>query len=472
MDKLDLENIRHVTSDSREVGPDSIFVAIAGNKEDGHKYIVDAINRGAKIIVCAHDFNEPNHPDKVQYFPVMEPRVALSEIAAALYTPKPDNIVAVTGTSGKTSVAFYFKQIVEMLGKSAASVGTLGVIATGFTKVGALTTPNTADLHRTLQDLAKRDINYVALEASSHGLHQYRLDSVILKAAAITNFSHEHLDYHHSMEEYFNAKMRLFKALLPRTSPAIINADMEEYQTIATICKKRDIAVLSYGFASNWLELREVKQTSEHLLVRMVAEGKDYTLKYKHIIGEFQAYNILCAVGLAVACGFNLPDALAVTTNLISAPGRMQKIDGHNVFVDYAHKAQALEKALQTLRAGFPGKIIIVFGCGGDRDREKRPIMGAIASKYADLTIVTDDNPRSENPISIRAAILASCPNAVEIGDRKQAIAYAIENITSPNDAVLIAGKGHETYQIVGDKVVDFDDFEIAKQHLAAKPER
>ena len=463
MININLDNINHITSDSRNVTANSIFVAILGLKDDGHKYIENAIAKGCRIIICSKTLAP--HID-VKFIQVDEPRIALSELAAKIYSPQPKHIVAVTGTNGKTSVAYYFKQIIKLLGKKSASIGTLGALADGFPVESTLTTPSTEDLHQILQKLAQKNVNYVAIEASSHGLNQHRLDNVKLKAAAITNFSREHLDYHHTMEEYFSAKMLLFNSVLPTYGTAVLNADMDEYPDIAKLCNQREQKIISFGKNSDNLKLISVEQTQDYLSIKIKAYGNDHKIQFKHIVGDFQAYNILCAIGLVISCGFDLKQILPVISKLYSAPGRMQKIGDANVFVDYAHKPEALEKALQVLRKGFSGKIIVVFGCGGDRDQGKRPIMGEIAKKYGDVVIVTDDNPRSEDPKSIRNDIMQTCDMAVEIGDREEAIKYAIEAISSPNDAVLIAGKGHETYQIVGNKTSEFDDCKVAEKYL------
>ncbi len=460
---INLDKINHITSDSRYVTAHSIFVAISGLKEDGHRYIDDAIAKGCRIIICSKTFTP--HAN-VKFIQVDEPRIALSELAAKIYTPQPKHIVAITGTNGKTSVAYYFKQIIELLGDKSASIGTLGVLANGFPAENTLTTPSTEHLHQILQKLAQNNIDYVAIEASSHGLAQHRMNHVKLKAAAITNFSREHLDYHHTMEEYFAAKMRLFTSILPNGGIAVLNADMEEYSDIADICKQRRQKIISFGKNSNDLKLVSVEQHQDYLLLKIQAYGADHEIKFEHIVGDFQAYNILCAIGLVMGCGFDLKQILPVISKLYSAPGRMQKIGDANVFVDYAHKPEALEKALQVLRTSFSGKVIVVFGCGGDRDQGKRPIMGEIAKKYGDIVIVTDDNPRSENPKLIRNAIMQTCDTAIEIGDREQAIKYAVEAIVSADDAVLIAGKGHETYQIVGTKTFEFDDCKMAEKYL------
>ncbi len=460
---INLDNINHVTSDSRYVTANSIFVAISGTKDDGHKYIDDAIAKGCKIIICSQ---KPTAHKNVNFIQIAEPRIALSEIAKRIYTPHPENIVAITGTSGKTSVAYYFKQIIESLGNKSASIGTLGVLADGFAIENTLTTPSTEQLHKILQKLAQKNINYVAIEASSHGLDQHRLDHVKLKAAAIINFSRDHLDYHHTMKEYFAAKMRLFTNVLPSNETAVLNTDMKEYPDIAKICKQREQKVISFGKNSDDLKLVSVEQDQNYLSLKIKAYGVDHEINCEHIVGNFQAYNILCAIGLVMGCGFDLSQILPVISKLYSAPGRMQKIGNANVFVDYAHKPEALEKTLQTLRASFTGKVIVVFGCGGDRDQGKRPIMGEIAKKYGDIVIVTDDNPRSEEPKSIRNAIMQTCDTAIEIGDREQAIKHAIEAISSPDDAVLIAGKGHEAYQIVGTETLEFDDCKIAEKYL------
>jgi UDP-N-acetylmuramoyl-L-alanyl-D-glutamate--2,6-diaminopimelate ligase len=460
---INLDNINHVTSDSRYVTANSIFVAISGTKDDGHKYIDDAIAKGCKIIICSQ---KPTAHENVNFIQVAETRIALSEIAKRIYTPHPKNIVAITGTSGKTSVAYYFKQIIESLGNKSASIGTLGVLADGFPIENTLTTPSTEQLHKILQKLAQKNVNYVAIEASSHGLDQHRLDHVELKAAAIINFSRDHLDYHHTMEEYFAAKMRLFTNVLPNDGTAVLNTDMNEYPDIAKICKQRGQKVISFGKNSDDLKLVSVEQGQNHLSLKIKVYGVDHEINCEHIVGNFQAYNILCSIGLVMGCGFDLSKILPVISKLYSAPGRMQKIGNANVFVDYAHKPEALEKTLQTLRTSFTGKVIVVFGCGGDRDQGKRPIMGEIAKKHGDIVIVTDDNPRNEDPKSIRNAIMQTCDTAIEIGDREQAIKYAIEAISSPDDAVLIAGKGHEAYQIVGTETFEFDDCKMAEKYL------
>ncbi len=466
MISIDFNKITNVTEDSREVDENSVFVAIKGFKEDGHKYIKSAIDKGAKIIVCANDFIISPSYQQMSFIKVAEPRIALSEIAATIYTPKPSNIVAITGTNGKTSVAYFFQQIIHLLRKTSASVGTLGVIADHFTIDSKLTTPSTAQLHKILQHLSRKKIDYVALEASSHGLHQHRLDHIKLKAAAITNFSHEHLDYHHTMDEYFLAKMSLFSRILLDNTFAIINADIKEYKQIASICTKRKQQIISYGYNSEYLKITLIEQRPTMLKVNLYANKENYYLTFPNVTGDFQAYNIMCAIGLVIACGFALSEILPVVSALHSAPGRMQKIENSNIFIDYSHKPEALEKALQVLRGSFAGKLIVVFGCGGDRDQVKRPIMGEIADKYSDLVIVTDDNPRNENPQLIRDEILKKCPRAIEISNREHAIEYAVKAISSTQDVLLIAGKGHEAYQIVGDRVFEFDDYKIAKKYL------
>ncbi len=463
MININIENINHITSDSRKVTANSIFVAISGLKDDGHKYIEDAIAKGCKIIICSKILT--SHAG-VNFIQVDEPRIALSELASKIYSPQPEYIVGITGTNGKTSVAYYFKQIIELLGEKSASIGTLGILADGFAEQSTLTTPGTEILHQILQKLSQKNINYVAIEASSHGLDQHRLDNVKLKAAAITNFSREHLDYHSTMEKYFAAKMRLFSNILSKNSTAVLNADMEEYPNIVKLCKQREQKIISFGKNSDDLKLISVEQNQDFLLVEIKAYGTSHKIKFKYIVGDFQAYNILCAMSLVISCGFQLKKILPVVSNLYSAPGRMQKIGNANVFIDYAHKPEALEKALQVLRKSFSGKMILVFGCGGDRDQGKRPIMGEIAKKYSDVVVVTDDNPRSEDPKLIRKAILEACDTAIEIGDREQAIKYAIESISSSNDAILIAGKGHENYQIVGSKTFEFDDLKVAEKYL------
>lgn len=461
---IDLTNINNITSDSRKANQHSIFVAIKGIADDGHQYINDAIVAGCKTIVCSLDYHDCKAG--INYIQVAEPRITLSELASRIFQPQPEHIVAVTGTSGKTSVAYYVKQIIEKLGEKSASIGTLGVLSSDYQQEGGLTTPSIEDLHKSLQTLAQHKVHYVALEASSHGLHQYRLDHVKIQAAAITNFSHEHLDYHHNLESYFAAKMRLFNDILPEGKIAILNSDMAEYSQILAICKASKLKTLTYGKQKSDLTIKNIEQTTEYLKIELEHNQQPITLKLPYIFGDFQAYNVLCAALLVHACDFALPNIFKILPELVSPPGRMEKIAKANIFVDYAHKVEALEKVLTLLRKTFTGKVIVVFGCGGDRDKEKRPLMGAIANQLSDHVIITDDNPRTENPATIRQQIIATCPKAIEVADRAQAIQQGINLLNNQNDVLIIAGKGHEKYQILGDQKLAFDDCAVAREAI------
>lgn len=462
MHDLDLNEIPLITSDSREVCQGALFVAIEGSSANGQEYIDDAINRGAKVIIYGGNYIPQNKG--VEFIKVDDPRIAIAELAARKYNKQPKNIVAVTGTSGKTSVAYYYKQLVELLGKKSASIGTLGTISSDFKQEGKLTTPDVVELHKSLYKLAENNVEYVAVEASSHGLTQHRLDQVKIQAAAITNFSHEHLDYHKTLDGYFAAKMKLFTDLLPTDNIAVLNSDMEQYPEILSLCKNK--RVISYGYNAEDLRLLRTEQSAAGLLVAFSYNNEDYQIIFEKIVGDFQALNILCTFGLAIASGFDIKEIVQVASKLVAAPGRMEKVGSANVFVDYAHKVEALEKVMKVMRNSFKGKVVVVFGCGGNRDKEKRPLMGRIAAQYADVVIVTDDNPRKEDPQQIRKEVLDGCPEAIEIADREKAIEYAVSMLETKEDALIIAGKGHEKYQLVGDHILQFDDVAVAEKYL------
>ena len=386
------------------------------------------------------------------------------------YAPQPATIAAVTGTNGKTSVAAFTRQIWAHHGLGAASLGTLGIVGPDFAEPGSLTTPDPVALHRALQRLAARGIDHVALEASSHGLDQFRLDGLTLSAAAFTNLTRDHLDYHGDMAAYFAAKRRLFAELLPRGGAAVINLDSSEGRELAALCRGRGQRVIGFG-ADALADLRLISARPEGagqtLLLEAFGTRRALLLP---LMGEFQAMNALAALGLAVATGVPAGEALDALAALQGAPGRMEHAathpNGAPIIVDYAHTPDALETALTALRPHCRGRLVVVFGCGGDRDAGKRPMMGAIAERLADRVIVTDDNPRSEDAASIRRAILAAAPKAREIGDRGSAIRAAVAML-EPGDVLLLAGKGHERGQIVGDTVLPFDDAEMARAAVA-----
>jgi UDP-N-acetylmuramoyl-L-alanyl-D-glutamate--2,6-diaminopimelate ligase len=456
--------ITGITSDSREVKRGYLFVALSGARTDGARFIADAVQAGACALLTADEAAAAASGIPAIVDP--SPRRRLAEIAARFYAPQPETLAAVTGTNGKTSVASFTRQIWARHGFRAASLGTIGIVGPDFEQAGNLTTPDPVVLHRELQALKHRGIDHVALEASSHGLDQFRLDGLALKAAAFTNLTRDHLDYHGDMERYFAAKRRLFAELLPPGATAVLNRDTAEGRVLAALSAARGIRVVEYGTAAGAdLRLLDALPAGAGLRVRLDAMGErsNFTLP---LIGAFQAMNALAAMGLAIATGVPADEALAALRHLEGAPGRMQHVtsraNGAPVIVDYAHTPDALETALKALRPHCRQKLVVVFGCGGDRDPGKRPMMGAIAARLADMTIVTDDNPRSENAGLIRGAILAACPGAREIGDRASAIREGAAML-GPGDLLLIAGKGHERGQIVGPTILPFADADAAR---------
>ncbi|QFR35090.1 UDP-N-acetylmuramoyl-L-alanyl-D-glutamate--2,6-diaminopimelate ligase [Ancylobacter sp. TS-1] len=448
--------------DSRRARAGDVFFALAGSKADGLSFAADAIARGAVAIVAESE--RPGWLDPaISHVRVGNARRAVSLAAARAFPRQPETIAAVTGTSGKTSVAAFARQIWQGLGHASASLGTLGVVKPSGEVYGSLTTPDPIELHRTLHALAGEGVTHLCLEASSHGLDQHRLDGVRLKAGAFTNLSRDHLDYHPTMEAYLDAKMRLFRDLVPRGGGAAVWVDTAEGSHAAQIAAEHELDVLGIGVAGAGISLLSRADEGLGQRLEIEAEGERYVLRLP-LVGAFQACNALVAAGLAMLTGAGARSVLPLIETLAGVPGRLELVgtkNGAGVFVDYAHKPDALANALDALRPYATGRLIVVFGCGGDRDRGKRPLMGAIAGAKADVVIVTDDNPRSENPAAIRAAILASAPGAREIGDRAEAISAAISMVQA-GDVVLIAGKGHETGQIVGDRTLPFSDRDVA----------
>ena len=457
--------VRGVAEDSRKIEKDFVFFALSGAKMDGLSFAPSALAAGACAIVCER---APEGADASVFVEVADARLALSRAAAIFYARQPATIVAVTGTSGKTSVASFARQIFSRLGRKAAALGTTGIVTDAGVDEGALTTPDPITLHRTLDRLAADGFTHLAMEASSHGLDQRRLDGVRLKAAGFTNLSRDHLDYHPDMESYLAAKMRLFEALLAPGQTAVIDADGEYARRVVEVCRARGLDVFTVGAKGEGLRLVEADAGAASTRLVVAHGGATRTIVLP-LAGSFMASNALVAAGLCIAAGENADAVLAALETLQGAPGRLEKVGERNgapVFVDYAHKPDALEKVLGALRATTSGRLVVVFGCGGDRDRGKRPIMGEIATRCADVVIVTDDNPRSEDPAAIRREILAAAPGAVEIGDRAKAIAHAVSMLRK-GDALVIAGKGHETGQKIGAATLPFSDHEAARKALA-----
>ena len=382
----------------------------------------------------------------------------LARGAAMLFPRQPETIVAVTGTNGKTSVASFTRQIWATLGMPAASLGTLGVTTPQGEIKGSLTTPDPVALHRLLDRLAGESVSHLAMEASSHGLDQRRLDGVKLAAGAFTNLTRDHLDYHKTLEAYRAAKLRLFDTLLPKGAAAVLNADSRESTVIEAIAAKRGLRLFTVGKQGRELQLRDSKRNGFHEILTLFAQGKEVRIKFP-LTGDFQVSNALIAAGLIIAAGADTVSTLAALESLQGASGRLERVgdkQGAPVFVDYAHTPDALANALDALRP-YAKRLIVLFGCGGDRDPGKRPLMGEIAIRRADRVFITDDNPRGEDPAAIRRAILASAPGAVEIASRAEAIKSAIAEL-GPGDVLLVAGKGHETGQIIGDRILPFSD--------------
>jgi len=466
MEALDIAGI---TADSRQVAPGDLFVAIPGSAADGRRFIGDAVARGAVAILAP---TGTTWPEGVPARPLIlddEPRLSLARLAATFAGPQPAQIAAVTGTNGKTSTVEFVRQLTSLTGLSAASIGTLGLIAPGFDPGPGLTTPDPVSLAESLAGLARAGVNRVAMEASSHGLDQFRLDGVTLTAGAFTNLTRDHLDYHGTTEAYRAAKLRLFETLLPPGAPVIAHTAVEP-ETLAAlraIAATRGLDLRLVGEGGDLFDLLAADPRPDGQVLTIRAGGTIREIKIP-LPGRFQADNVLLAAGLCLILGD--PDPLALLPHLTGVRGRMERAailpNGAAVYVDYAHTPDALERLLLALRPHTEGRLVVVFGAGGDRDRGKRPLMGSAAARLADIAIVTDDNPRSEDPATIRAAIRAACPDALEIGDRAAAITAAL-NMLRPGDVLAVAGKGHEQGQIVGKTVLPFDDVGVVRALVA-----
>ena len=458
-----------INADSRAVKRGDAFVAVAGSKDDGLRFVDQALAAGAAAVMAVRAPAAPL-PAGIGFIKVLNARRALALAAAKFYPRQPAVIAAVTGTSGKTSVVAFTRQIWAALGARAASIGTVGLVTPTREVYGSLTTPDPVALHRSLDALAGEGVTHLAMEASSHGLDQHRLDGVRIAAGGFTNLSRDHLDYHPSLEAYLAAKLRLFSDLIAPDGAAVIATDHAEAVPVVAAAQARGLRLLSVGTRADGIRLVENAIDGSAQVLRIRHGGRDYTTRLP-LPGAFQVENALVAAGLAIATGSEDGATFAALAQLTGAKGRLELVGSNNgapIFVDYAHKPDALAKALQALRPYVSRRLTVVFGCGGDRDPGKRPMMGAIAVQLADRVVVTDDNPRSEDPAKIRAAILAAAPGAIEIGDRREAIETSIAQLGS-GDALLIAGKGHETGQIIGKQVLPFSDHEAVAGALARK---
>jgi UDP-N-acetylmuramoyl-L-alanyl-D-glutamate--2,6-diaminopimelate ligase len=455
--------VEGVNADSRSIQPGEAFFAIPGLRTHGDAFTMQARERGATAIVTDRP---PQVDPGIPVVIVDDVRATYARAAATQYAPQPEVIAGVTGTNGKSSIVSFVRQIWTACGFNAASVGTVGIETAAGLTAGELTTPDALSLHRDLGRLRAQGINHVAMEASSQGLDQRRVDGVHFAAVAFTNLSRDHLDYHADMAEYQAAKLRLFTDLLAHGGAAIVNVDDPAHEAFTFAALERDATVMTVGHEGAWFEIESAVNEGygQRVRGRLVGEPEEFHLP---LTGAFQASNAVVALGLAMATGAPKKSAIESLSRLRGARGRLELVAVHNgaaIFVDYAHKPVALETALTALRP-YANRLHVVFGAGGDRDKGKRPMMGEIAGRLADRVFVTDDNPRTEDPASIRAQIMAAAAGAEEIGDRRRAIEQAIRSLRR-GDVLLIAGKGHEDYQIVGTTKHHFSDHEVVAETL------
>lgn len=453
---------------SRDVEMDFVFMALPSARSGqagGEAYVAQALAKGAKVIIsplpAPQDF-----PDHLCWLQVESPRVTLSKLAREFYPKQPKTIVAVTGTNGKSSIVDFTFQLWQLAQFDCARMGTIGVedsFDNHYPGIAGLTTPDALVLHKTLESIANNGIDYLAMESSSHALDQHRMDGAHIQIASFTNLTHDHLDYHKNAETYFKAKARLFTEVLPQTGTAVLNVDDPASAELAKLLKDRHVRVVTYGSKNADIQYCIQSLHVEGQDIELSVFGRTYNFHFP-LIGEFQISNAVCALANAILTGADEVQAVVGLAHLKSVPGRLQKVSGQ-IYVDYAHTPDALATALKALRPHTSGKLIVVFGCGGNRDPFKRPLMGQIAGELADVIYVTDDNPRHEDPRQIRKEVMAACPHAVEFESRQDAIHSAINALT-PGDILLIAGKGHETGQIVGDEVQPFNDVNVAQQAL------
>jgi len=462
--------IKGISFDSRTLKNKDIFFAINGNLNSGVKFINEAILKGASAIVSNRKIK--NYKHQTPLILVKDVRKSLSEASSNFYKKKPKNIIAVTGTNGKSSVVNFFYQILKLNKLEVAAIGTLGIFSKKYVSKTNLTSMDPLSLHRSLQILSKNKANYLILEASSHGLDQKRLDHLKINCGVFTNLSHDHLDYHKNMKNYFNSKMHLFKNLMSKDSRIITDEDNKEFKIIKKISNKKKIKIITIGSKSGNIKILHNKYKQNKQIAKISINSKIFVIEIP-LIGYFQIKNLLMAVLAASTCGLNKNKIIYQLQRIKAVPGRLECVanldNNSNIVVDFAHTPDALEQSLIALKRQFKKEIIIVFGCGGDRDKKKRPVMGKIAKMYCRKIFVTDDNPRYEEPKKIRKAIIKGCKKlAVNIGNRKKAIKIAINNLQS-NEVLLVAGKGHEKTQDYGNKIINFSDKKVIKEIVAKK---
>ncbi len=452
-----------LSADSRLIKPGMVFAALPGTAMDGRDFIPQAISNGAVAILSVEGVKA-----SVPVISVPKPRLVYSQVAAKLYPGQPATLVAMTGTNGKSSTVDFLRQIWAYAGFNAACFGTLGVTSSTGYKPMTHTTPDALALHQTLSELAAEGVTHAAMEASSHGLKQYRMDAVKVSASGFSNLTQDHFDYHPSLQDYFMSKARLFIDLTPRGAPVVINTNDKYGAHLVEVCEGLGHDVLQVGWTGSDIRIDEVMPHASGQHLTLVVKGKRHKVDLP-LAGEFQALNAVAALGLAMKTGVDVEQAVEALGHLKGVAGRLELAgvkNGAPVYVDFAHTEDGLDKLLRSVRSHTAGEVIIVFGCGGDRDPDKRQKMGRVAAKLADQVIVTDDNPRTEEAALIRNAVLKGCPNATEIGDRAEAIAEGIRRL-KPQDCLVIAGKGHEQGQIVGTKVIPFSDVDVAREHLS-----
>lgn len=452
-----------LSADSRQIKSGMVFAALPGTNMDGRDFIPKAIESGAVAILSLAGVRA-----SIPVISVAKPRLVYSQAAAKLYPGQPKTLVAMTGTNGKSSTVDFLRQIWAFAGLNAACFGTLGVTSSSGYKPMTHTTPDALSLHKTLSALEAEGVTHVAMEASSHGLEQYRMDAVNVSASGFSNLTQDHFDYHPSMQDYFASKARLFIDLTPRGAPVVINTNDKYGQHLVEICEGLGQDVLQVGWTGKHIRIDEVMPHAAGQKLTLVVGGTRYQVDLP-LAGEFQVLNAVAALGLAIKTGVDEAQAVEALAHLKGVAGRLELAgtkQGAPVYVDFAHTEDGLDKLLRSVRPHTAGDVIIVFGCGGDRDPDKRAKMGAAAAKLADQVIVTDDNPRTEDAASIRKAVLVGCPGATEISDRAFAIAEGVRRL-GPRDCLVIAGKGHEQGQIIGTDVVPFSDVEIARKALS-----